>query len=138
MKAKITKREHDGKIRQNRKEDKLLYEYAAIMPALSDMRENPPSARAIVTLRVYGTGAMNYACLWARDAGGAISISGGGRAGGYGYHRASAAVQAAFDDAGIQLSEDIGGRGDRAIEEAVYALARALTKKKTLIHKAHG
>lgn len=84
-----------------------------------------------VTLRLYGTAARSYACIWtasncawdkARD----LWRNGSGTAGGYGYHRASAAAQYAITNAGIELSEDIGGRGDYAMEEAVHAIARAM------------
>ena len=46
-----------------------------------------------------------YACIWHNNG------SGSGYAGGYGYHKASAAAQAAITSSGIDLSEDIDGRG---------------------------
>ena len=47
-------------------------------------------------------------------------------AGGYGYHRSSAAAAWAIKAAGVDLSEDIAGRGDQAIAAAVEAIARAI------------
>ena len=45
---------------------------------------------------------------------------------GYGYHKSSAAFQAALDSAGIQLSRPIDGSGSSAIDEAMEAIVRAL------------
>ena len=75
-----------------------------------------------VILRIYGTQARNYCCLWVQGNG--IYSSGSGQAGGYGYHRASAAAQAAFETAGIKLKDAIDGRGDSAIKDAVEVLLK--------------
>jgi hypothetical protein len=53
-------------------------------------------------------------------------VSGYGTAGGYGYHRASAALEAALNSAGIRLSEGIHGAGDSAMREALDAVAVAM------------
>ena len=65
-----------------------------------------------------------YASIWTYGAG--FNISGHGRATGYGYHKASAALSAAIDSAGIVLSERIGGLGDGATRSALEAIARAI------------
>ena len=65
-----------------------------------------------------------YASIWTNGAG--FDISGHGRATGYGYHKASAALSSAIDSAGIVLSERIDGVGDGAIRRAVEAIARAI------------
>ena len=65
-----------------------------------------------------------YASIWTYGAG--FDISGHGRATGYGYHRASAALSAAIDSAGIVLSERIDGVGDSASRGALEAIARAI------------
>ena len=65
-----------------------------------------------------------YASIWTYGAG--LDVSGHGRATGYGYHKASAALSAAMDSAGIVLSERISGAGDGAIRRAVEAIARAI------------
>ena len=65
-----------------------------------------------------------YASIWTYGAG--FGISGHGRATGYGYHKASAALSKALDSAGIVLSERIDGRGDGASQRALEAIARAI------------
>ena len=65
-----------------------------------------------------------YASIWTYGAG--FDISGHGRATGYGYHKASAALSKALDSAGIVLSERIDGLGDGAIRRALEAIARAI------------
>ena len=65
-----------------------------------------------------------YASIWTYGAG--FGISGHGRATGYGYHKASAALSKALDSAGIVLSERIDGLGDGASQRAVEAIARAI------------
>ncbi len=65
-----------------------------------------------------------YASIWTYGAG--FDISGHGRATGYGYHKASAALSSAIDSAGIVLSERIDGVGDSASQRAVEAIARAI------------
>jgi hypothetical protein len=92
---------------------------------------NDGRAYDAVILRLYGTDARTYACLWTKsncswDHASDLWRKGSGTAGGYGYHRASAAAQEAINNAGIDLDEDINGRGDYAMEEAVFAIARAM------------
>ena len=65
-----------------------------------------------------------YASIWTYGAG--FDISGHGRATGYGYHKASAALSTALDSAGIVLSERIDGLGDGATRSALEAIARAI------------
>ena len=65
-----------------------------------------------------------YASIWTYGAG--FDISGHGRATGYGYHKASAALSTAIDSAGIVLSERINGLGDGASQRALEAIARAI------------
>ena len=65
-----------------------------------------------------------YASIWTYGAG--FGISGHGRATGYGYHKASAALSKALDSAGIVLSERIDGLGDGATRSALEAIARAI------------
>ena len=99
---------------------------------------DPKSGRAIVTARIYGTDRAAYACIWiASDYG--LRGSGSGRATGYGYHRASAALDSAIRGAGVTLSEPIDGRGDAAMVTACEAIAHASVGRRRLIaHDAHG
>lgn len=110
----------------HRKESHFTKQYTAVV-------FNGQSAYDAVTLRIYATDAKSYCCLWVNDNCSWVKgcrdsyyRAGSGSAGGYGYHRASAAAQEAISNAGITLSEDINGRGDAAIEEAVHAIAAAI------------
>ena len=52
-------------------------------------------------------------------------ISGRGSAGGWGYHKESAALASALRSAGVRLARSIGGVGDSAISGALHAVAIA-------------
>jgi hypothetical protein len=89
-----------------------------------------------VILRIYSTDAACNVCIWFND--GVHWSSGSGGARGYGYHRASAAAQDAFDKAGVTLSESIYGRGDGVIGDAVQGLLNAMYPDEiTTVLKAH-
>lgn len=136
MKITLKQKQYDGKVRQNRKERDFTHEYAVLCPTLHDSRFERISP--VVTLRIYSTQSRNYACVWINNGAAGIHLSGGGYAGGYGYHRASAAAQAALNDAGVILGENISGVGDSAIERALLAVARKVTgRKNCFIHYAH-
>lgn len=109
---------------------------------------DPKTGRAIVTARIYYPHSVAYACLWI--SGNGRYASGTGDAGGYGYHKESAALDEAIADAGITLHGDVYGRerttkrayingvGDGAMLEACEAIARAVTgKRKFIVHVAH-
>lgn len=125
MKATFKTKQTDGKIRQNRKEDHFSHQYSGLVPS-DGKNVYAPLAVEVVTLRLYCTASRSYACIWAHGPDG-VSLSGGGYAGGYGYHRGSAAAGNAILDAGIALDEDINGRGNGAIRDAVEAIARAVS-----------
>ena len=55
--------------------------------------------------------------------------SGHGKAGGYGYHKESAALQEAIESAGIKLRSPIDGAGDSAVRGAMEAINRAAFRK---------
>ena len=65
-----------------------------------------------------------YCSVWIRSEG--RHWSGRGSAGGYGYHKASAALAGALRSAGWELDTDISGVGDGAMTEALLAIGRAL------------
>lgn len=128
MKATFKTPAKECKIAQNRKENHFSHQYSVIDADLNE----------VCTLRIYSTNAANYACFWLYGVNGTEYRSGGGKASGYGYHRPSAAAQAAFSQAGISLSEDIGGVGEGAMEKALLAIAEAATgRKKLAIIRAH-
>ena len=72
---------------------------------------------------IWASGYINDEWLW---------LSGHGKAGGYGYHKASAAMQNAITAAGFTLTDEngdsmpINGRGDEAMRDATIAIAAAL------------
>ena len=82
----------------------------------------------IITVRCYmgrsASASTIYASLWVCDA--EHRTSGTGKAGGYGYHKESAAIAEAIRSAGIELDKDIAGAGESAIEQALGAIAYAL------------
>lgn len=77
-----------------------------------------------VNVRLYGTQAKNYCCLWYNNNN--KYGSGSGSAGGYGYHRPSAAMDEALSKAGIELDSSINSRGDEAMKEVVLLLTKYL------------
>jgi hypothetical protein len=120
---------------KHRKENNFLESYSIIVKGKT--HQGKQELQEIASLRIYGTNAMNYACLWINDRGNNTYCNGSGSAGGYGYHRPSAAAAEALKTAGIKLSEDIDGRGDSAIIDALTAIAKKQGYKTFLIHKAH-
>ena len=117
----------------HRKENKCYFEqFSAIVKS-----EYGREAYAVVDLRLYGTGSSWYACIWVNSKAANIHTNGSGSAGGYGYHKPSAAAAEAIKNAGFTLSENISGVGDSAIFEAVQAIATAAGYPDALIFKAH-
>ena len=111
------------------RKDQLAREIAVIDPA---------TGRAIVTARTYHPGSVAYACIWISSTERTPYARGTGKAGGYGYHKESAALAEAISDAGIQLSKSISGVGDRAMRDACEAIARAVTgKRRLIVHEAY-
>ena len=91
--------------------------------------------KEVVTVRCYkgrsASASTVYASIWINASG--IYTSGKGKAGGYGYHKESAAIAEAIESAGITLDANISGVGDGAIYEALKAIARALGFSNVLI-----
>ena len=81
---------------------------------------------AVVTMRLYASrsAAVIHARTWIYPSEGA-SRRGHGSAGGGGYCRRSAAGAYALAKAGVDLSEDVGGRGEGVLREALLATAAA-------------
>lgn len=120
---------------RHRKEGACYLEVRQIITIDQDAENPRHRVRVPVELRLYGTGRTNSACLWVNH--GDISISGSGSAGGYGYHRASAAAGEAIDHAGITLAKRIDGVGDNAIDEALVAIAEALGITGYALNRTH-
>lgn len=113
----------------HRKEDKFTDSYTIV--AFENGKFSTP-----VELRIYSTQARNYACLWVHS--GDIHASGSGWAGGYGYHRPSAAANEAIKAAGFKLSGPISGYGETIMQDALKAIAEALGHKTFYLLHSHG
>jgi hypothetical protein len=128
----------------HRKENKCYFDSYTALAACTNY-EGKPDLKPVVELRLYGTGNSNTAAIWVHESrfmpgdGTIIELhtSGTGAAGGYGYHRPSAAAAEAIRNAGFELSEDISGRGDSSIELAVKAIAEALGYPNCPVFHAH-
>ena len=98
--------------RNYRKENWPFKEYALI---------DGDKLRPRFILRVYHNfeASTVYAACWIHS----MSASGTGKAGGYGYHKGSAAAAEAMYNAGLRFSEPISGRGESLIIEAIEAFA---------------
>ena len=126
MKATIKELADNGKNYGCKKE--LIKTYNVVSNTSKGLKE-------IITVRCYMGRSANasvvYASLWitAPDYYG----SGTGKAGGYGYHKSSAAIGDAIKSAGVELSKDISGVGEGAIHEALKAIAEALGFSNVLI-----
>ena len=90
-----------------------------------------------VDLRLYNSASRVYACVWIDDHVNKLYGSGSDYAGGYGYHKASAAASGAFNSAGIDFNESIDGRGDSAIESALHAIAKSVGYANYFVNEAH-
>lgn len=137
MKANVTQMRQTD--RNARRDNGFIREIAVI---------NPSDGRAVLIARIYMPGSVAYCSLWIH---GDKYARGQGKAGGYGYHKQSAALMDAIRDAGITLTGDVYGRdsksdkpasisgvGDSAMVDACQAIARAMTgKRKFITHEAH-
>lgn len=82
--------------------------------------------RELVDLRIGQTDTTAYACVWLHVAGYGTYAHGSGKAGGYGYHRSSAASEEAFYSAGMTFNQSFSGCGDSMTREAVQAAGEYL------------
>ena len=91
--------------------------------------------RTLLDVRFYmgrsSSASVVYCSLWLHDDKNNRWMSGTGSAGGYGYHKESAAMDSALTSAKIRLYEKrdkyvhIDGRGESAIRDAMTAIAKA-------------
>lgn len=88
----------------------------------------------LVDLRIaFTSSGTPYACVWCYQPGefakndmGGCWNSGSGTAGGYGYHKGSAAVESAFRAAGIKFNSEVSGCGWERVKDAVQAAGEML------------
>ena len=114
-------------------DNKEQFKFKAVVAFKDGELTQPVTVRWWASRRGDGAGAI-WCTTWAHgthDNG--RDYSGHGRATGCGYHKTSAALQAAIDSAGIKLAQPIDGRGDSAEDEALTAIARALGYETTTI-----
>lgn len=136
------------------RDKELVSAYSVIGKINGEMRE-------IVTARCYmsrsSSASVVYCSLWVHA--GNIYCSGKGSAGGYGYHKESAALQEAISSAGIELygspyrgatfdtpdakrkamktMAHIGGCGSDSMREALEAIAKAAGARGKLVFISH-
>ena len=133
MNAKITKTECQNAINMGDKKE-TIKQMVLITHKAGEFKEP-------ITVRWYmsrsGDGASPvYCALWVRCS--PYYVSGRGKAGGYGYHKASAAFQDACDSAGIELSQPVDGRGNDMVREAILAIGEALGFEQSEMHICEG
>lgn len=133
MKATFTDRKTKFST-SHRKEKAGLHKcYAMLVPAT--FHDGEKHARTIAELRIYWPANNPFACLWVNSA--TVNTSGSGTAGGGGYDKASAAAQAAMQNAGFDLSQSISGIGESAIREAMHAIAAAAGHPQAMLFETH-
>ncbi len=119
MKATIGNKHENGKNYGDKKE--LISTWNVVVNSAEGLKN-------IATVRCYmgrsASASTVYASIWVHSTD--HHNSGTGKAGGYGYHKQSAAIAEAIRSAGITLDKDIYGIGDSAIEDALEAIAQAL------------
>jgi hypothetical protein len=91
---------------------------------------DPSNNIAVIDCRIY-CGKSTYsqqiiAAVWIHDRKGQRYSHGVGIAGGYGYHKGSAAIESALHDMGIKLDKAIGGAGYDACKSAFTDIMTAL------------
>lgn len=121
-------------IASNRKENNFYMAYQVIAPPVKGDTFSPV-ARVIIDCRFYCTSAASRCCIWIHSPD--AWRSGGAMAGGYGYHRPSAALESALEKAGVKLSQSISGCGESAMESALLAIARTMGHRKAQVIKSH-
>lgn len=93
-------------------------------------------AETLLTARLYtdkkggGVYALLWVDCWNVDENGVSCRRGYGHAGGYGYHKGSAAIGGALNASGIKLSEPVSGRGFEACKDAFTAICEDYVSRK--------
>ncbi len=90
--------------------------------------------RTLVEARFYMGRSRNsstvYASFWVM---GGDYLAGHAKAGGWGYHKQSAALGGAIRNAGIELDTSINGVGEAAMQDALVAIAAEVFPDATLL-----
>lgn len=93
------------------------------------------AGKEVASVRFYGSGETVYCVAWFW--GEIEGARGYGKACGYGYHKASAAMAEALQAAGFRFDGSIGGVGETAMKDALLAIAAHVGIARTMIHYAH-
>lgn len=124
QKATITKKQHDGNIRQNRRAKGFFKQYTVVT---KDFKE-------LIVIRCYAAKMTNYACVWIRDSVSQTYIAGGGRCSGYGYDKEVGSIDNALHDAGVRFTQDVNSTH---ISDTLEAIAEALNYHLVGIIESH-
>ena len=114
----------------HRKEGKVYFHSYQVV-SLAAKPWNDGRQPTAIDARIYGTNTGNTCCLWvhatpSKNYPDGLHTQGSARAGGYGYHRPSAALGSAIRAAGFTLDQSINGDGESAMREALLAIAKAV------------
>ena len=113
----------------NAREKQILIEQISAVALIDNDIREIATARFYMSSRKY---ANKMTCiLWIHCDN--IYIAASGTASGYGYHKASAALQSAIDAALIELDESISGCGDSAMIDAMTDIAKAACPNASII-----
>ena len=123
QKATLTKTREDSTTKNYRGDKELINSICAVIPYMGTMRSQK-IVRADFYMSRSSSASVVYCTVWINGNG--YHVSGSGRAGGHGYHKESAALNDALFNCGIDLYEDITGRGDAAMKDAIEAVVIAL------------
>ncbi len=117
----------DGFIDSYRKENKFSEGYCLMTK----------EGRTLADIRIYyHPGFVCYCCAWVKI--GDTQYSASDKAGGYGYHKQSAAVFHTLYKMGFRFKESFDGGGNERITDALHAIAHYLELTDYFVIKAHG
>jgi hypothetical protein len=119
--ATLPKAEHISNAKNHGRDKETVGIRSLVVLSKGELKE-------VVDVRFYmgrsNSASKVFCSIWCNNS--KQSLSGTGSAGGGGYHKESAAFSDAVSSAGIELSVSVDGVGDRAIDDAMKAIAKAL------------
>lgn len=122
--------QHNKNINSYRREKHFLGAYNVIV------ENQKGELQDLINCRVYDSQAKTSVCVWVTDNSKNLYIGTVGASSGYGYHRSSSALDEALRLANIKLDQDIEGRGEEAMVQALEAIAKELGYNKILTVKS--
>lgn len=94
--------------------------------------------RVLVDVRIYFTGGLRvYACVWINDSKNNVHGSGSAAVGGGNYDKISAAAANALEAAGIEFDQEVNGRGESVLEEALQAIGKHLGYEHYFVNRTY-